>query len=243
MPEAKDYFISFIKRHPDDPEAYVLLYGCADSATLPDIISSFQSVPVQAGRELRLILGNLYQLASRPDLAEAVNDSIISGNPNTALAVKAETNNMLIDLYDNNDLQGAEELLSRIETQASLISPMELQDAQEAVALHGGAAAAGSEKVTSVASSSLPKSFGLLQNYPNPFNPTTFIQYQLPKDTRVTLKIYDILGREVATLVDGRQTAGYHEVEFDGSRFASGVYFYRLTTPTYSKVQKMILMK
>lgn len=82
-----------------------------------------------------------------------------------------------------------------------------------------------------------------LGNYPNPFNPTTVIQYQLPKDTRVNLEIYDILGREVATVVDGQQTAGYHEVEFDGSRFASGVYFYRLATPTYSKVRKMILMK
>ena len=82
-----------------------------------------------------------------------------------------------------------------------------------------------------------------LGNYPNPFNPTTVIQYQLPKDTRVNLEIYDILGREVATLVNGQQTAGYHEVEFDGSRFASGVYFYRLATPTYSKVRKMILMK
>ena len=89
----------------------------------------------------------------------------------------------------------------------------------------------------------VPRTIQLNQNYPNPFNPTTVIQYQLPKDTHVTLKIYDILGRVVATLVDGEETAGPHEVVFDGSRFASSVYFYRLSTPTYSKIQKMILMK
>ncbi|MCL5267855.1 MAG: T9SS type A sorting domain-containing protein [Bacteroidetes bacterium] len=85
--------------------------------------------------------------------------------------------------------------------------------------------------------------FNRAQNYPNPFNPTTKIHYQLPKDARVTIRIYDVLGREVATLVDGEKPAGYHEVSFNGSQLASGVYFYRFTAPGVDVVKKMLLLK
>jgi hypothetical protein len=87
------------------------------------------------------------------------------------------------------------------------------------------------------------KSFELSQNYPNPFNPTTLIQYRLPAVSHVTLKVYDVLGREVATLVNGRQTPGTYKVEFNGSRFASGVYFYRLQAGSYTKTMKLLLLK
>ncbi|HQT92524.1 MAG TPA: T9SS type A sorting domain-containing protein [Candidatus Kryptobacter bacterium] len=83
--------------------------------------------------------------------------------------------------------------------------------------------------------------FKLSQNYPNPFNPSTVIGYQLSAAGNVSLKVYDILGREVAALVDGRQSAGTHTVVFDGSKYASGVYFYRLTAGGTSIVSKMIL--
>ncbi len=92
-------------------------------------------------------------------------------------------------------------------------------------------------------SSLTPFSLKLSQNYPNPFNPTTTIQYQLPKNAHVTLKVYNVLGQLVATLIDGEVSAGYHQAVFNGSRFASGVYLYRLTTPTYSRVMKMLMLK
>ncbi len=85
--------------------------------------------------------------------------------------------------------------------------------------------------------------YDLSQNYPNPFNPTTVINYQLSSVGNVTLKVYDILGREVATLVNERQIAGNHTVSFDGSRFASGVYFYRLVTGNKIQTMKMVLVK
>ena len=88
-----------------------------------------------------------------------------------------------------------------------------------------------------------PGSFVLNQNYPNPFNPSTVISYQLPVNSQVTLKMYDIVGREVATLVTGQQAAGPHEVLFDGTRLASGVYFYRLQAGKFSDVKKVVLMK
>ncbi len=87
------------------------------------------------------------------------------------------------------------------------------------------------------------KNFDLLQNYPNPFNPTTIIAFDVQSSGFVALKVYDILGRRVATLVDGRQSAGKHSVVFDGSRFASGVYFYALQQGSLVLRDKMLLLK
>jgi hypothetical protein len=92
-------------------------------------------------------------------------------------------------------------------------------------------------------SSLAPSSFALNQNYPNPFNPSTIISYQLAVNSNVTLKVYDILGREAATLVEGYQNAGGHQVEFNAQNLASGVYFYRLTAPGVDFAKKMLLMK
>jgi hypothetical protein len=110
----------------------------------------------------------------------------------------------------------------------------------------------------SVRAAALPVEYALAQNYPNPFNPTTTITFQLPggvsqpqgETYRVLLRIYNVVGQVVATLVDGVQEAGYKSASFDASRFASGIYFYRLeaasiTEPShsFSSVKKMMLLK
>ena len=82
-----------------------------------------------------------------------------------------------------------------------------------------------------------------MENYPNPFNPTTVITYQLPVNSHVTLKIYDVLGRKVETLVDEYQSAGSHSVQFNAQNLASGIYFYRLTAPGFTQIKKMLLQK
>lgn len=89
----------------------------------------------------------------------------------------------------------------------------------------------------------IPTAFALQQNYPNPFNPSTNVNYQLPMDNLVTIKVYNILGEEVATLVDGFETAGYKSVTFDGSNFSSGIYFVRMNASVYSDVKKIVLAK
>lgn len=89
----------------------------------------------------------------------------------------------------------------------------------------------------------LPTQFMLSQNYPNPFNPSTIIKYALPKDVKVIIKIYDILGREVQTLVNEFKKAGYYDVKFNGNNFASGVYFYRIETTDFTLSKKMVLIK
>ncbi len=88
-----------------------------------------------------------------------------------------------------------------------------------------------------------PKSFALLQNYPNPFNPATTIRYDVPKIGRVKIDVFDILGNKVATLVDELKPAGQYTAVFDGSRFASGVYFYRMSAGSYVSTKKLVLLK
>ena len=89
----------------------------------------------------------------------------------------------------------------------------------------------------------LPDNFFLSQNYPNPFNPITRINYEIPELSFVTLKVYDVLGNEVAILVSEEKTVGRYEVEFNAITFPSGIYFYRLQAETYVKTKKMILLK
>lgn len=89
----------------------------------------------------------------------------------------------------------------------------------------------------------MPAEISLSQNYPNPFNPSTLIRYDLSTNMEVSLKIFDVLGREVATLVDGKRSAGSHQVRFDGAGLSSGVYFYQLRTPGFIQSRKMLLIK
>jgi hypothetical protein len=98
---------------------------------------------------------------------------------------------------------------------------------------------------TSVGSSSaeLPMHFSLNQNYPNPFNPNTIIKFELPKASQVSLTVYDMLGRKVSVLVNEKREAGVHEVKFEGSNLASGVYFYRLSAVDFVSTKRMLVLK
>jgi hypothetical protein len=88
-----------------------------------------------------------------------------------------------------------------------------------------------------------PTQFTLDQNYPNPFNPSSIISYSLAKSGNVRLAVFDLLGREIAVLVNGVQTIGDHQVTFSGKSLTSGIYFYRLETAGSSVTKKMVLMK
>ena len=89
----------------------------------------------------------------------------------------------------------------------------------------------------------LPKQFSLDQNYPNPFNPATTIKFQVPVNAHVNLSVFDVLGKKVAVLVNGKKEAGYYEVLFDGSNIASGMYFYKIEAEGFTEVKKMMLIK
>lgn len=101
----------------------------------------------------------------------------------------------------------------------------------------------GKATSSELSSEDVPTRVSLEQNYPNPFNPSTKINYALPEAGNITLVVYDMLGREVATLIDGYQSEGFHSINFNASSLSSGVYLYRLTTPSSSVVKKMTLIK
>jgi hypothetical protein len=98
-------------------------------------------------------------------------------------------------------------------------------------------------------SAEIPTVYNLYQNYPNPFNPVMKIKFDVPLESRlrgnnnVTLKIYDVLGKEITTLVNEKLSSGMYEVEWDGTNYPSGVYFYKLITDNYSETKKMVLIK
>jgi hypothetical protein len=89
----------------------------------------------------------------------------------------------------------------------------------------------------------IPQAFALSQNYPNPFNPSTTISYQLPTQSHVTLKMFDVLGREVASLVSETVPAGTYKKSWNAKGLASGIYFYRLQAGSFVETKKLILMR
>lgn len=107
----------------------------------------------------------------------------------------------------------------------------------------GGNATLFSEESESSVSNNEPYKFSLSQNFPNPFNPATMIEYSIAKAENVQLKVYDLLGREIATLVNGIQVPGSYNVTFNASKLSSGVYFYKLTAGSYTSIKRMVLIK
>jgi plastocyanin len=91
--------------------------------------------------------------------------------------------------------------------------------------------------------SSVPQSYNLMQNFPNPFNPSTNIRIDIPKASQVTVKIYDVRGNLVQTLINSELQAGSYSIDWNASEYSSGIYFYRLNAGDYSAVKKMVLMK
>jgi hypothetical protein len=99
------------------------------------------------------------------------------------------------------------------------------------------------DEVTETAGNEAPYKFSLKQNFPNPFNPSTMIEYSIAKAENVQLKVYDLLGRETATLVSGIQVPGSYNVTFNASNLASGIYFYKLTAGGFTSIKRMVLIK
>jgi hypothetical protein len=92
-------------------------------------------------------------------------------------------------------------------------------------------------------SSEIPKEYKLYNNYPNPFNPTTKIKFDIPKNNYTKVAIFDMLGREIKTLVNENLLTRKYEIEWNASNYSSGIYFYKMTTNSFASIKKMVLIK
>lgn len=180
------------------------------------------------------------------NLAMLLYSQIINQYPNTYYSVNALFEKFFAALNYENDRVLAEQLLQELMalglTDEEFI--MRLQIAENLYNTYG------LENFTKSSYTGLENNeseivdhYSLSENFPNPFNPTTSIKYQIPKAGNVTLKIYDILGSEIATLVDDFKETGRYEVNFNASSLASGVYIYRINVNDYTNVKKMVLLK
>src|ERR1041385_198740 len=114
------------------------------------------------------------------------------------------------------------------------------------VAENTAATVAGDDRsfsIPGVSDKELPHAFALHQNYPNPFNPTTQIRYDLPVDATVVIRIFDLPGRQLQTLVSGPQSAGFHSVPFDARDLPSGIYLYRITAGSFTDTRKAVVIR
>jgi hypothetical protein len=251
---AKDFFLSYINQHPDNQAAYVYLFNCYSTETATDIVNFFLSLPKEADKGHKLLLAYLF--LNQGDIASAkqVNAVVANENPNTVLSARAKLNNFYISLYHENDVNTAVAVLNDVEVQARNSMAFELSLAEHSLETYvdpatGEMSSYKSQPNIDAFGLNMPSADAIVGNYPNPFNPSTTINYQLAADANVTLKVYDVLGREVSTLVDGMMTSGYHAAPFDGERLSSGVYFARLVVKHFDdarpvvQTQKILLMK
>jgi subtilisin family serine protease len=150
----------------------------------------------------------------------------------------------------SGSLESAWQEFSAIRLKATTVDPDEMEALEKMMAMHGyrnfnGGSSEWPMAPTKpvLAQSAAPSVYELSQNYPNPVNPATEIQYGIPEGTHVYIRVYNLLGQQVATLVDEMQPAGYHSAQFDARSLPSGIYFYRMQAGNYSAVKKLMLLR
>ena len=165
------------------------------------------------------IIGQRYFSNGNPNGA---NYLIVANGPNNAVlspVVYADNSNIIFSWQDNRRSEGWDIYAKIVSWNWNGVTDVEIID------------------------NNMLAEFSLSQNYPNPFNPSTTIRWQMPETGLVTLKIYDVLGREVTTLINRELTAGEHKTIFDSKNFSSGIYFYQLKAGKFIQAKKMILLK
>jgi hypothetical protein len=181
------------------------------------------------------------------DEAMSAYDNLIKNYPDNYHGINARFEELFAYINIKHDKTTAKQILSQINalklTDEAWVPQIQIAE----YLLSDSSAALGKSKASDSTlnneSIGAAKKYALSDNYPNPFNPTTVISYQLANDGLVTLKVYDILGKEVKTLVNGYKTAGNYSVSFDASKLSSGVYFYQLRAGNFISTKKMLLLK
>ena len=259
--EAKDFFISYINKHPEEQAAYVELYKCYSKETAYDLIKYFNALPLKAAPENKLLLSYLYLKQDNVQMSKKTNNTIIKENPNTALSNSAKLSNVYIALYNDNDLVSAISLFNDVLSKSDLSTSIELSLTQQAIESYSNTYNGSDDKLIlpkenkTISSTELPKKYDLFSNYPNPFNPSTTISYALPVESDIKITIYDLTGSIVKSFILNTQSAGYKNVLWDGKNnygesVSSGVYIYTIKAVSlegdgrsFTKSSKLVLMK
>jgi hypothetical protein len=191
--------------------------------------------------KIKKFLGDIYLKDKKFDDAMTAYNDVINNSSTDYDAINARFEKLFAYFHVKNNISMASQILSELKD-------MNLTDQEHLIRLNivsdliDGANIRLNKKASTI-SVKIPLSYELSQNYPNPFNPNTIISYSLPKPGNVTLKVYDILGKEVASLVNEYKSEGNYNVNFNASRFASGVYIYQLRANDIILSKKMVLTK
>ena len=186
------------------------------------------------------ILGNKGNITYKVELLDNLNNKVLGQLDKIKISASEIPLNKTVSYKVNTAGLGGKTIKIRIEMGYSLDNPtINLVEKYADVSLMGKS----TSNEISIQSEEFIKTYSLDQNYPNPFNPTTTINYQIPNNNYVTLKVYDVLGNVVKTLVDDYKTQGKYSVNFDASNLASGVYFYQLKAGSFIATKKLLLLK
>jgi tetratricopeptide (TPR) repeat protein len=189
---------------------------------------------------VKKLLGDIYLKNNQFDIAIAAYDDVIKNYSTEYDGIMARFEKLLAYLHIKKDPVKPSQILSEIKRINSTDKEVQMMIKSVGDLINGNNVM---EKRSNLTNDNIPKTYNLFQNYPNPFNPSTTIKYQIPKPGLVTLKVYDILGREVATLVNENKIEGFYDFTFDASRFASGVYIYQVRVNDFVSSKKMVLLK
>lgn len=195
------------------------------------------------------LLASMCAQAGEFSSARQLYDEVIAQYSGTPQERHARFEKFYLACHIDNDLKAATQILNEIQSKYS--EGMDLEFAQYLLRTSNESSSSSSalKKSTQTMSKKseskigIPTEFQLSVNYPNPFNPSTTIQFALPTGNFVTLKVFDVLGKEVATLANEERPAGFHEVRFDASKLSSGIYIYQIQAGMFRDVKKMLLMK
>jgi parallel beta-helix repeat protein len=187
------------------------------------------------------VIGGMYLQNNQFDNAMAAYDDVIKNYSIEYDGISARFEKLFASLNIKKDPVTASQLLSEIKGLNSNEEEVQINIKIAEDLIYRSNKVLGKNII--LLGDNIPKLYGLYQNYPNPFNPSTIIRYQIPKPGLVTLKVYDILGKEVATLVNENKIEGSYDFSLNASRFASGVYIYQLRVNDYVSSKKMILLK
>ena len=242
--EAIDFYKNLIK---DDDHANIVLSRLLllkNKYSKPDITNYFESLLTSNTKyygKVKNLIGDIYLQNNRLDDAIVFYTDVIKKSQMDYDGINARFEKLFAYLHIKNDLTTASQILSEIKGINSKEEEVQMRIEIAENLINGSNNVIN--KSANLAGENIPTTYELYQNYPNPFNPATTIKYQIPKPGLVTLKVYDILGREVATLVSENKIEETYDITFDASRFTSGVYIYQIRVNDYVSSKKMILLK